>query len=32
MFLGAGFSKWAANIPFAHQLFDYKIDLGALGK
>lgn len=25
LFLGAGFSKWAANLPVATQLFDFNI-------
>ena len=26
IFLGAGFSKWAADIPVASQLFDFNIE------
>ena len=25
LFLGAGFSKWAANLPVASELFDFAI-------
>lgn len=27
LFLGAGFSKWAADLPVASQLFDFEIEL-----
>jgi hypothetical protein len=27
LFLGAGFSKWAVNLPIASQLFDFKIQI-----
>jgi len=27
LFLGAGFSKWAAGLPVARELFDYNIDI-----
>jgi hypothetical protein len=30
MFLGAGFSKWAANLPVASQLFDFDIETWGL--
>lgn len=30
VFLGAGFSKWAANVPLANSLFDFDIDTGRL--
>jgi len=26
LFLGAGFSKWAADLPVASQLFDFDIE------
>lgn len=26
MFLGAGFSNWAASLPVARQLFDFEIE------
>ncbi|HAF22444.1 MAG TPA: hypothetical protein DCK93_05945, partial [Blastocatellia bacterium] len=27
LFLGAGFSRWAANLPVANELFDFAIDV-----
>jgi hypothetical protein len=27
MFLGAGFSKWAVNLPLMKELFDFKIHI-----
>jgi hypothetical protein len=30
LYLGAGFSKWAANLPVANQLFDFNIEVWGL--